>query len=243
MAAIQDWGIELIRWIQQLSPALDTPMLIFTFMGTIEFYLLFITFLYWVVDPKIGIRSFIVLLAVDAVSANLKILLHQPRPYWLASNLKTLTTEHGYGLPSAHSSDSLAFWSSLAFQVKKRWMWIVAVMFFLLISFSRLYLAVHFPHDVLLGWLVGLLVFLVFARFSKSIGKWFSGLTSEGKVLAGLVIAILIGLAGATSQSLVSGMPDPDAWSSYSTLARNLSNHFTLAGAFFWGCAGLCVDG
>jgi hypothetical protein len=46
MEILQELGIQVIQAIQVLMPTLDTIMEIFTFLGKIEFYMLFITFIY-----------------------------------------------------------------------------------------------------------------------------------------------------------------------------------------------------
>lgn len=83
METLQELGIQIIQAIQVLMPTLDTMMEIFTFLGKIEFYMLFITFIYWIVDASLGFRVFMVLLATDLVGMAFKHLLHQPRPYWI----------------------------------------------------------------------------------------------------------------------------------------------------------------
>lgn len=83
MDGIIDFGIALIQSIQTLPAALDIPMEFFTFMGTIEFYMIFITFIFWIVNPRLGFQTLFLLMTVDFVSASFKQLLHQPRPYWV----------------------------------------------------------------------------------------------------------------------------------------------------------------
>ena len=160
MESLQAWGIQLIQSIQVLSPALDSIMEVFTFLGTVNFYILFITFIYWVVDARLGFRVFMLLMTIDVFGSALKQLLHQPRPYWIG-DVKQMSIELNYGIPSTHASNTLSVWGYLAFQLKKRWLWILAIFLVLLIGISRLYLGVHFPHDVVGGWLIGLLVLIL----------------------------------------------------------------------------------
>jgi hypothetical protein len=83
MEVLFEFGYQIIQAFQVFSLALDTVMEIFTFLGKIEFYMLFITFLYWVVDASLGFRIFMVLLSTDVVGMAFKHLLRQPRPYWV----------------------------------------------------------------------------------------------------------------------------------------------------------------
>jgi hypothetical protein len=55
--------------------------------------------------------------------------------------------------------------------LNKTWVWIVAV--FIMIGTSRLYLGVHFPSDVVLGWIVGALTLWFLLLVEKPALEWF----------------------------------------------------------------------
>ena len=65
---------------------------------------------------------------------------------------------HGpYGTVSAHAATTAAMAILSALVLRKRWYsWTIAVIV-LLISYSRIYLACHFPQDIALGLVVGLI--------------------------------------------------------------------------------------
>jgi len=237
MNALQEFGIALIRTLQTLSPALDIPMNIFTFLGKIEFYMLFITFLYWIVDTQLGFRVFMILLSTDIIGTGFKQLFRQPRPYWIG-DVKGMGVETSYGIPSTHASDSLSVWSYLAYKLKKRWLWITAVVLILLISFSRLYLGVHFPHDVVFGWVIGLTVLYLFIKSEQKVADWINARTTSFQVGFAFVISLLFVVVGLLVKVLIAGSSDAEAWSHYATEARSLSSYFTLAGAFFGAGSG-----
>jgi membrane-associated phospholipid phosphatase len=221
MNGLQELGIQMIQTIQVLMPTLDTIMEIFTFLGKIEFYMLFITFLYWIVDASLGFRVFMVLLFTDIVGMAFKQLLHQPRPYWVGDVKHLGGSETSYGIPSTHASDSLAVWAYLAYQVGKRWMWIASIVIILLISFSRLYLGVHFPHDVLMGWLIGLIVILNFIKYEDRVSDWLNTHTETFQISIGLAASISFIIIGLVVRFIIAGTPDPDEWAQYSTQARS----------------------
>lgn len=64
-----------------------------------------------------------------------------------------------YGFPSAHAANTAAFalFLILCFREQRRWLLPTAVLWSLLLSYSRIYMGVHFPIDILCGWCVGLL--------------------------------------------------------------------------------------
>ena len=51
---ILDWGIEVVLWFQQFSPALDLPFKSLTFLGNLEFFLILLPVIYWCLDRRSG---------------------------------------------------------------------------------------------------------------------------------------------------------------------------------------------
>lgn len=237
MDMLQEFGIRLILVLQQLSPSLDGVMNFFTFLGKIEFYLIIIPFIYWTVNKRIGVRLLLILITTDVIASTFKLLFHQPRPYWLGRVAK-LAEETSYGIPSSHASDSLAVWGYLAYRLKKTWLWALIVVFVFFIGVSRLYLGVHFPHDVLFGWLIGLLVLWAFIKSENQVSGW-AKQQNEGSLIAiAFAISLVIILVGQIIQIWLAGIPDPPEWSSFATQARTPAYSFTLAGALFGVIAG-----
>jgi membrane-associated phospholipid phosphatase len=150
MDALTQWNLELSLALQKIG-GLTGPMKFFTFLGTENFFLLFLPAVYWCIDSALGLRLAVVVLSANSLSATLKLAFHLPRPYWIDSRVKALSTELTYGLPSGHALDAAAIWGFSAAQLKRRWAWPAALGVIFLISLSRLYLGVHFATDVLGG--------------------------------------------------------------------------------------------
>lgn len=153
---IYRWGIAIIKGIQTIeSPGLTTVIRIIT--GTVYAYTLIVLFIFWCVDEKKGLRMGIILLVSAWINSALKLFLRQPRPYQLDPSVGR-AFESSYGLPSGHAQISLVFWMSLAGKwLARPAVWAAAVLISLVIGLSRLYLGVHFPTDLLAGWLLGAL--------------------------------------------------------------------------------------
>jgi len=237
MDTLGQLGIYLIQQLQSFSPALDGVMKFFTFLGTIEFYLLFIPIIYWLVDAQLGIRVLLLLITTDFIGSACKQLGTQPRPYWIGG-VKGMAVETSYGLPSTHASNSLAVWGYLAYRLKKGWLWALFFVLVTLIGLSRMYLGVHFPHDVLGGWLIGLIVLVLFIWGEKRVLPWLKTLTPIKQIGIGFGASVLMILVGMLILALISTRPDPAAWSQYASQARNLTNYITLSGALFGSVAG-----
>lgn len=237
MEALQQFGINLIQVLQKLSPSLDGVMNFFSFLGRIEFYLLLVPFIYWAIDKRLGIRTLMILVAVDIVGTSFKLLFHQPRPYWIG-DVQGLAEEPSYGIPSTHASNSLAVGGYLTYRAHKNWFWAVMSIIIFLIGLSRLYLGVHFLHDVLFGWVIGILVLWIAIKQSNPVADWARPKTLSAQLSIGFVLSVAIILLGILIQSIIAVMPDPALWSSFAVGARSISHSFTLAGALFGSVTG-----
>ncbi|MCX6753933.1 MAG: phosphatase PAP2 family protein [Candidatus Nomurabacteria bacterium] len=94
------------------------------------------------------------------IASLLKVLIHTNRPFIILSNIHTLFAESGYAFPSGHATAI----SALAFAIyfKNKRLGYVFMIAGLLIGLARVAGGVHFPIDIIGGYIVGFLVaFLV----------------------------------------------------------------------------------
>jgi len=155
MGTLLQWGLDLIVAIQQVhGPALHDIFRAITFMGGEGFYLLLLPLLLWCVDFGLGARLAVLFLLSSYLNTDLKDLFRQPRPFDLAPRVR-LSSAEGYGLPSGHAQSAVIVWGAIAAWARKAWFWVAAIGLMALIGFSRIYLGVHFPTDVLAGWAIG----------------------------------------------------------------------------------------
>lgn len=192
MENILNFGINFIQSFQGLGEWLAGPMSAITFLGSEWFFLFFLPILYWSVDAKLGIRVGVILLVNGAVNDAFKLLLHGPRPYWYNPAAQAHAAETSFGVPSGHSQIAAGVWGMVAAYVKKWWAWLAAVLLVLLIGLSRLFLAVHFPHDVLLGWTIGAIVLALTLWLWIPITNWLKKLSTGGQVSAAFVFSLVM---------------------------------------------------
>ena len=105
---------------------------------------------------KIGITALAALL-IGALITNvaLKNLVARIRPYEVVDGLKLIIErQHDYSLPSGHTCASFAA-ALVYYKMGPRKWGIPAVVLASLIAFSRLYVGVHYPSDVIGGLLIG----------------------------------------------------------------------------------------
>lgn len=70
-----------------------------------------------------------------------------------------------WGFPSGHTSHSVALWGSVFLFFKKKWVRIICLLMMVFIPLSRMYLGRHFLADVLGGYVLGLIMLLIFLKF------------------------------------------------------------------------------
>ena len=115
-----------------------------------------------------GKRLALIITAVNTWLPMLKAAVMRPRPYMeypdrvqgvadfgSSASLDDVAAQ-GYSFPSTHSASSMALFIPLAYEVKKKWMWITAVVITFLVGVSRAVNGMHYPTDILAGWALGL---------------------------------------------------------------------------------------
>jgi membrane-associated phospholipid phosphatase len=235
MDTILDLGIRIVLAIQSLGGWLKTPMDLFSFLGTDYFFMFVLPVVYWCMETRAGMRVAFILMFSVAINTALKMTFHGPRPYWYSQAVMQLAEETSFGVPSGHSQNSFTIWGMMAASLKKGWAWVVALVVIFIIGFSRMYLGVHFPHDVLTGWLIGALLLFLVLRYWDLAAKWLKKLSFGGQVLAAFLVslaALLINFLPWWWSNASQWQADP-AWASYAGQALSLEGAFTTAGTLF----------
>ena len=235
METIWNIGITWNIFFQNLGGCLKTPMEVFSFFGTEIFFLLLLPALYWCIDAGIGLRVGIILLLSSSVNNAFKIILHGPRPYWYSTDVIGYASETSFGVPSGHAQIAFGVWGMMAASIGKWWGWLIAILIIVLIGISRLYLGVHFPHDVILGWLIEALLLWLVLRFWNPVAAWLKNMSLGKQILASFlssIILILFPLISFFWLKTTDWQP-PQAWAVYAKDAVSLSFTFSTAGTFF----------
>ena len=101
------------------------------------------------------------------VAKILKTLIHADRPFIALSNVRSLFTETGSAFPSGHATFFMGLAVALFFIDKK--IGYLFMFFALILSLARIIAGVHFPVDILGGFILGSLVSASVAYFAKNI--------------------------------------------------------------------------
>ena len=152
--------IRILDWLQNLrTPVFDAFMPVITAFGNAGMIWILLAVLLLII-PKTR-RTGAVLAAaliVDVILCNgiIKNAVARIRPYDVNPVVELLIHKpYDYSFPSGHTAASFAAMSALYF-AGERHMWKPVLVLAVLIAFSRLYLYVHYPTDVIGGAVLGI---------------------------------------------------------------------------------------
>lgn len=158
LIGMNDWGTQVIIAIQTMRSALlDQIFLIVTFLHSDILYIALFPLVYWAIDKKIAVRlAYVFFIGYYYLNNVLKDFFQTPRPD--DPRIAVLYPETSFAFPSGHAQGATVFWGYLATQLRRTWFWILTVVLIVAICFSRLYLGVHYPADVIGGIIIGVIV-------------------------------------------------------------------------------------
>ena len=182
-----DWLLQLdgniLLWIQEYvrNDFLTPTMKFITSLGNGGW--LWIALALILCIPKktrwVGIAA-VISLAIGALITNvaLKNLVARIRPYEVVDGLKLIIAKpHDFSFPSGHTCASFAAAMVLFKMLPKKW-GVPAVVLATLIGLSRLYVGVHYPTDVLGGFIIGCFA----AWIAVKIVEWIQKKRDKGTV-------------------------------------------------------------
>jgi hypothetical protein len=147
-----------------------------------------------------------------ATNSILKLAFQGPRPYWYDERVVAHTTESSFGVPSGHSQNGVVFWGTIAAWIGRPWAWITAIAIVFLIGLSRMYLGVHFPHDVLVGWAVGALLLWAFTHWEAPALAAIKRRSFVEQILIALAVSLALILIAALVRFSLQGWQVPESW-------------------------------
>ena len=145
-------------------PALDKLMLLVTHLGEETAFLVIALIVFWCVDKYHGYYMLGVGLLGNLLNQFMKITCRIPRPWVRDPNFTVVEAAKaeagGYSFPSGHTQTAVGTFGAVAATQKRKWIVAVCVVLAVLTAFSRMYLGVHTPADVLVGGAMALVLVL-----------------------------------------------------------------------------------
>ena len=191
LQSLTPWGTDVILWAQSLSSGgWDGLFTFLTFLGYEEFYLILLPFVYWCLDKGIGASLGYVSLLSVWVNSVLKYLFAIPRP--ADARMEVPRPETSPSFPSGHAQNAVVNWGYLAFRFRNWIFTAVVILLILGIGLSRIVLGVHYPQDVLAGWLIGLALLVIFVWLEPKVAAWIGRQAPQVQYALALGIPLLL---------------------------------------------------
>jgi membrane-associated phospholipid phosphatase len=209
----------LIEWFQNLGDGLLPLMKSLTFLGSEIFYILILPILLWCYNVRFGIRVGLILLTSVSLNAVLKVVIGLPRPYWIHEQVRALGTDPFFSMPSGHAQNSVSLFGRMGTLLQKTSVRILLAALILLISVSRLFLGVHFPVDLLIGWLIGIGLIIFFVRMEDRLVDWLKLRSKTIRILLPVLLSLTVLVTGVLVTNLASQRGFPESWKTFASEA------------------------
>ena len=148
--------LQFLKWLESIRTGFFTSLFEgITILGEETLVILFVVALWFAVDSRLAQKVFFVTICSMGLNGVVKNIAQVPRPFDKGIVPVRQETATGFSFPSGHTQN-FSTWSTLfAIKFKKTWLTVLVAVFIALVAFSRLYLGVHYPSDVIVGVALG----------------------------------------------------------------------------------------
>ena len=161
-----EFQLDVLIYLQSIRNELLTSIFtFFTVCTEVPVITVLTGILYWCINKKAGQRILFALCGSLNINAGVKNFVKMPRPIG-TKGLESLRVETatGYSFPSGHTQTATTFWTSMMYLFRKIWIYIIGILMIVGAGLSRLYLGVHWPMDVIVGWIFGIVLSILFIK-------------------------------------------------------------------------------
>ena len=169
-------NLDFLRALSALRNGfLDSLMMFITELGSEIIVIGIVCLLYWCINKNAAYKIGMVFFTSGILVQGLKVTFHIERPWVLDPEFSPVEAAKpdatGYSFPSGHTQGGTALYGTLFTLVKKYWAKAICVALILLVAFSRMYLGVHTPLDVVVSMLVTVACVILVSRLSKALDR------------------------------------------------------------------------
>ena len=166
MRSIAEGCMPFLYFLESIrNPIFDWIFATVTHIGEETFFLAFAIIFFWCVNKRQGYFILITGLVGTVVNQVAKLFFRIPRPWVLDPEFNIIESARaeatGYSFPSGHTQNVAGTFGAIAAYQPKKWKTAVCVTIIALVGFSRMYLGVHTPLDVVVSLLVALGIILL----------------------------------------------------------------------------------
>ncbi len=189
-------GLQIVVWLQAHgSSFLDALATLFHYLGQTLFYIPILALIYWSFDKKLGQRLLFALVLSSVLVTGAKMAFQAPRPdAAFPDQVRSVVAQTGYGLPSGHVAMSLVVWGYAAYWLRRRWLWGLLAIYLAVMAWARLYAGVHYPQDVIAGFILGVAALWLFIRIADPLETaWLKLSVREQAAIVLLHVVVIFG--------------------------------------------------
>lgn len=148
------------------TPFFDGLLSLLTNLGGESLFIIAAVMVFWCIDKRWGLYILVCGFYCTLLSQVIKLLARVPRPWVIDPDFTIVESARAaaqdYSFPSGHTVNAVAVFGSCGLVTKKTWLKVICALCIAVTAFSRLYLGVHQPKDVLAGLALGLIVIFAF---------------------------------------------------------------------------------
>ena len=177
--------------LQNISPALTWLITRATIGDTFPWYLMIISLVYLGLHPKYGVRIAVLFGVCESVFYSLKLIFHNPRPFWVSSGVEVFQPETNFGFLSGGSMNAVALYGYIAITVRRWWITLLCILVALWVILARLFAGDHFLGDVAGGMVGGLVLLVLFITAMPGVEKFIGTLSRPARILGIVALSCL----------------------------------------------------
>ena len=184
-----DWEVNFMLWLQSNMGSFSIKMAkFFTQFGEPIIIILVVGLIYWGMDKKYGKYLMANIIPVILIGPIIKNIALRRRPYFDHEGIKCLhpadkgdvndILQQGFSFPSLHASNTIVLYSLVGNYLNSGIGKLICGIIIFFVGLSRIVIGVHYPTDVLFGWIFGICIMFLVRKLIQKISNinWIFGI-------------------------------------------------------------------